>query len=98
MTDGQPDRLQDSRSDALELLHCFGEVPISIESHVKSAKGKADFWEAIATNRAELVRPSFGVSAMVQNTVKLHRAQGHPGGEGYAVPSSDDMEIGLTWL
>jgi len=42
--------------DALEVLHCFGEVPITIESHVKSGKGKADFWEAIAANRAELVR------------------------------------------
>ena len=46
------------RLDALEVLHCFGEVPITIESHVKSGKGKADFWEAIAANRAELVRPA----------------------------------------
>mmetsp|Transcript_8962 Transcript_8962/g.21237 ORF Transcript_8962/g.21237 Transcript_8962/m.21237 type:complete len:560 (-) Transcript_8962:53-1732(-) len=42
--------------DALEVLRCLGEVPITIESHVKSGKGKADFWEAIAANRAELVR------------------------------------------
>ena len=46
------------RLDALEVLHCLGEVPITIESHVKSGKGKADFWEAIAANRAELVRPA----------------------------------------
>lgn len=51
-----PDAAETALSDAFEVLECFGDLPLVVESHVKTQKGKAEFWDAIALNRAELIR------------------------------------------
>lgn len=59
-------------ADAAELmLGCLAGVPATIESHMKAAKGKAEFWDEVSFNRAVLVRDALehrGVPyKMIQN-------------------------------
>ncbi|CAE8614367.1 unnamed protein product [Polarella glacialis] len=48
---------EEALADLLELLKgSFAGLPLTIESHAKTVKGPAPFWESIATNRALFLR------------------------------------------
>eukprot|EP00930_Biecheleria_cincta_P033081 TRINITY_DN22911_c0_g1_i3.p1 TRINITY_DN22911_c0_g1~~TRINITY_DN22911_c0_g1_i3.p1 ORF type:complete len:626 (+),score=126.64 TRINITY_DN22911_c0_g1_i3:54-1880(+) len=68
-------------ADAAELLlGCLAGVPATIESHMKAAKGKAEFWDEVSLNRALLVRDSLeqrGVPyKMIQTVAGFHGKTG----------------------
>jgi len=66
--------------DAAEVLKLFPGLPVTVESHVKPGKGGTEqFWEQIATNRADLVSQQMAQKGVEESQLQTKGLSGKKG-------------------